>query len=163
MRFWDSSAIAALLVEEPTTAAVQRIFEQDPVVLVWWGTAVECASAIARREREQRLSSAGAASAFERLRGLQRQWHEVQPVEEMRESAVRLVRVHPLRAADALQLAAAFLAAERRPATLEFVCLDDRLSEAARREGFVVVEMAAPPAAREPRRRYGRRVAREGR
>ena len=158
MRFWDSSAVAALLVEDPATPLLQRIFEQDPLVLAWWGTTVECASAIARREREQRLSSAAAGSAFERLRVIQRRWHEVQPVEELRESAVRLLRVHPLRAADALQLAAAFLAAERRPPSLEFVCLDERLSEAARREGFAVVEIGAPPGVGEPRRRYGRRV-----
>jgi hypothetical protein len=46
--------------------------------------------------------------------------------------------VHPLRAADALQLAAAVIAAERRPASLEVVTLDDRLASAARKEGFVV-------------------------
>jgi hypothetical protein len=47
--------------------------------------------------------------------------------------------VHPLRAADSLQLAAAIIAAEREPTTLEFVSLDDRLGEAASREGFRVV------------------------
>lgn len=131
--------------------------------MAWWGTPVECASAIARRERERRLSGAAAASAFDRLRALQRQWHEVQPVEELRESAVRLLRVHPLRSADALQLAAAFLTAERRPPTLEFVSLDERLTEAARREGFAVVGVAAPPTMRDRRREYARRVARERR
>jgi uncharacterized protein len=47
--------------------------------------------------------------------------------------------VHPLRAADALQLAAAVVAAERDPPSLEFVSLDDRLLEAASREGFRTV------------------------
>jgi len=42
------------------------------------------------------------------------------------------------RAADALQLAAAFVAAENRPSALEVVTLDDRLAEAAGKEGFVV-------------------------
>jgi hypothetical protein len=49
------------------------------------------------------------------------------------------LRVHDLRVADALQLAAALAAAEARPATLAVVCLDDRLGAAAEREGFPVL------------------------
>ena len=59
------------------------------------------------------------------------------------EAAIRFLRVHPLRAADALQLGAAFLAAERRPPSLEMVTLDDYLANAARREGFAVIELTA--------------------
>jgi uncharacterized protein len=70
-------------------------------------------------------------------------WHEVEPSEIIRENALRFLRVHPLWAADALQLAAAFLAAERRPSSLEMVTLDERLAEAARKEGFELVDVAA--------------------
>jgi uncharacterized protein len=56
----------------------------------------------------------------------------------VRESAKRFLRVHDLRAADALQIAAAFFVAETRPATLALVSLDERLQAAARREGFLV-------------------------
>jgi predicted nucleic acid-binding protein len=70
-------------------------------------------------------------------------WHEIEPSETVRENAVRFLRVHPLRAADALQLAAAFLAAERRPSSLEVVTLDDRLAEAARKEGFELIDVIA--------------------
>jgi hypothetical protein len=69
---------------------------------------------------------------------LRASWQEIQPVAEIKMTARRFLRVHPLRAADASQLAAAFVVAERRPSTLEFVCLDDRLNSAARREGFVL-------------------------
>jgi hypothetical protein len=58
------------------------------------------------------------------------------------ESAKRLLRVHDLRTADALQLAAAVFVAEARPPTLEFVSLDDRLLAAARREGFPTTKLA---------------------
>lgn len=58
-------------------------------------------------------------------------------------AAARLLRVHPLCAADALQLAAARMAAEDRPETLPFVTLDDRLALAAQREGFEVIRPAA--------------------
>jgi hypothetical protein len=68
-------------------------------------------------------------------------WHEVDPSESVREVAIRFLRVHPLRSADALQLAAAFVAAQRRPASLELVTLDDRLGAAARKEGFAVFDL----------------------
>lgn len=138
MRYWDSSAIVPLLVGAPTTEAMQAIAQDDPVMLVWWGTEVECVSAIARLERQDDLSSAATLVALERLDELAEGWSEVQPVEAARRAARRLLRVHSLRAADALQLAAAVVAAEGQPASLEIITLDDRLTEAARREGFVV-------------------------
>lgn len=107
-------------------------------MLVWWATEVECVSAIARLERQNDLSPDATLVALERLDAVAEGWSEVQPVEAARRTAQRLLRVHNLRAADALQLAAAIVAAEGRPASLEIVTLDDRLTAAARREGFVV-------------------------
>ena len=49
------------------------------------------------------------------------------------------METHPLRAADALQVGAALVAAEEFPATLEFVTLDRKLAVAAEREGFRVI------------------------
>jgi len=140
MRFWDASAIVPLLVLEPVTKAVQELAAADPVMLVWWATEVECASAVARLEREGGIESSAAVDAFERLKHLADGWHEVDPNDGVRETAVRFLRVHSLRAADALQLAAAFVAAERRPSSLDLITLDDRLAGAARKEGFRVVE-----------------------
>ncbi len=143
MKFWDASAIVPLLVVEPTTDAVQALAADDPVMLVWWGTEVECASAIGRLERDGGLDRTATVKAFNRLRHIGSRWHEVDPSDALREAAVRFLRVHPLRAADALQLAAAFVAAERRPSSLEIVTLDDRLHDAARKEGFTLVELPA--------------------
>jgi predicted nucleic acid-binding protein len=140
MKFWDASAIVPLLVGGAATKPLQALASRDPVVLVWWGTEVECASAIGRLERDAALDAAGASTAFDRLKKLAAGWHEVEPSDALREAAVRFLRVHPLPAADALQLAAAFVAAERRPSSLELVTLDDRLAGAARKEGFVLVE-----------------------
>lgn len=136
MRFWDSSALVPLLVEEASTARLLALYREDLEVVAAWTTPVECASAVARLERQGDLSSNDANEAFARLDALAPSWIEVEPRDEQREIARRLLRVHPLRAADALQLAAAVLAAERRPATLDLVTLDDRLADAARREGF---------------------------
>lgn len=100
---------------------------------------MECTSAIARRERDGSLTVAQATTSLERLRYLSKRWHELQPATVVRDLAQRLLRVHPLGAADSLQLAAAFIAAEREPPTLDLVSLDDRLSDAASREGFRVL------------------------
>ena len=139
MKFWDSSAVVPLLVREDRSGAAIAKLRQDPEVAVWWGTPVECASAVARLEREGAPADRVAA-AFARLDELARAWSEVEPHEDLRQIARRLLRVHPLRAADALQLAAAYLLSERRPPTLEVVTLDERVRLAALKEGFL-----APP------------------
>ena len=138
MRFWDSSAVIPLLVEQDASAAVGRALEADADISAWWGTPVECGSAIARLEREQILSSEGADGARSRLEALARSWHEVQPSEPVRRAAQRLLRLHTLRALDALQAAAALVLAEHDPSSLSVVCLDTRLAVALRPEGFVV-------------------------
>ena len=142
MKFWDGSAVVPLLVPEVVSGSVQRLYADDPVIAAWWATEIECTSAIARRQRLGQLPEDVAAEGFVRLKALREGWHEVEPGEELRESAKRLLRVHDLRTADALQLAAAFYVAEARPSTLEFVSLDDRLLAAARREGFPTTKPA---------------------
>ena len=139
MRFWDSSAILPLLVDEDATVAITWEHRRDPAILVWWATPVECTSALARREREGSLASASLSEALDRLAELERAWAEVHPVERVRAQAMRLLRVHALASADALQLAAALVAAEDQPRTLPLVTLDERLALAAEREGFAVV------------------------
>lgn len=57
----------------------------------------------------------------------------------VRESAIRLLRVHSLRAADSLQLAAALVASDHRPQSWRFISLDARLCGAAELEGFEVL------------------------
>jgi predicted nucleic acid-binding protein len=141
MKFWDASAIVPLLMAEPTTGTLQALAQKDPMMLVWWATEVECASAIARLERAGALDESAVTGAFDRLSQVAGGWHEVDPTDAVREAAVRFLRVHPLRAADALQLAAAFIAAERRPSSLEVVTLDDRVAGAARKEGFVLIDV----------------------
>jgi len=138
VKFWDSSALVPLLVEEETTAALRDLYLGEQGAIAWWGAPVECASAVARVEREGRLSPEEATEALGRLDALASHWNRIEPVDAVLETARRLLRVHPIRAADSLQLAAAYLASEGRPSTLEIVCLDERLATAAQREGFPV-------------------------
>jgi predicted nucleic acid-binding protein len=141
VRFWDASAIIALLVDEPGRKRLLELLEQDAEILAWWGTPVEIASALARRERERLLSAEAAETVLARVRQLAESWQEIVPSASVRRTAERLLRVHALRAADSLQLAAALVASGHDPGTLEFVCLDARLASAARREGFTVLEV----------------------
>ena len=126
----------------PRYSACKRL--QDGIPTCWYGGAeVECVSALARPERAAALDVKGMALASNRRKQLANGWHEIEPSEIVRESALRFLRVHPLRAADALQLAAAFTASEHRPASLQVVTLDERLADAARKEGFTLVDIAA--------------------
>jgi predicted nucleic acid-binding protein len=136
MKFWDASAIVPLLLAEARREALLDLLQADPAMVVWWGTPVECGCAIARREREGALDLPHGTNALSRLRSLGKSWSEVIASDAVRSAALRLLRTHPLRAADSLQLAAAIVAAEGDPASLPFVCLDERLREAADREGF---------------------------
>ena len=73
------------------------------------------------------------------LSALAATWSEVQPIEAVRLRAERLLSIHPLRAADARQLASALLWAQETPGGLGFVCLDQNLREGALKEGFSVL------------------------
>jgi hypothetical protein len=139
LKFWDSSALLPLLVEEPTTSRIEVLLRRDPEVVLWWTTPVECGSALARVEREGGLTSSGRRKAEDILEHLRAHAYEVQPVEEVRSRAWRLLALHRLRAADALQLAAALVWCRESPRGIGFVCLDDRLRLAAVREGFQVM------------------------
>ncbi|OGO58082.1 MAG: hypothetical protein A2Z32_14750 [Chloroflexi bacterium RBG_16_69_14] len=142
MRFWDSSAIIPLLVDESWSRGVLAEYVRDPEIVVWWATPVECVSALARLERESRLTAAELSEALARLDELALAWHEVQPIDRARQIATRLLRTHGLRAADAFQLAAAISASEERAGSVSLVTLDGRLAAAADREGFRVVNPA---------------------
>jgi uncharacterized protein len=138
MKFWDTSAIIPLLADEPTRERLLAILEDDPQIVAWWGTPVEIASALARRERENLITATEVEAALATTHQIADGWHEILPSDAVRRTAERLLRAHPLRAADSLQLAAALVAADHDPTTLELVCLDSRLTIAARREGFNV-------------------------
>ncbi|HET7273634.1 MAG TPA: hypothetical protein VFI91_00550 [Longimicrobiaceae bacterium] len=49
MRFWDSSAVVPLCVDQPMSAVSRELLDEHGEMVVWWGTTVECASAFTRR------------------------------------------------------------------------------------------------------------------
>ena len=138
MRYWDSSALVPLCLEQPQTERARALLDEDPELVVWWGSPVECASAFARLRRDGILSPEDEEVALSVLAALRDAWYEIQPGDGLREQALRLLRLHPLRVSDALQLAAG-LEWAGVPPTGEFLTFDERLKAAARREGFSVV------------------------
>ena len=139
MKFWDASALFVLLTVQKGSSSAAGVFSSDPEVAMWWGTPVELASAAARLRRMQEVDEPGYVRILSKIGPLAQCAEEVQPSEEVRQTALRLIRVHDLRAADSLQLAAALVWARHVPAGLEFVCMDARLRAAAEKEGFTVL------------------------
>lgn len=139
MKFWDTSAVVALCLRESHTPRVRNIAQEDRAMAVWWATPVECYSAFARLRRNDILTRAQEDQARRVVSGLAAGWTEVQPSHQVRETASRVLLLHPLRAADAFQLAAGLHWADGQPARQHFVSLDERLREAAQREGFEVL------------------------
>lgn len=135
MRFWDASALVPLCVGQPESAVVKALVEDDPGMVVWWGSVIECWSAFARLRRDGVFEADDEDAAWTLLRTLQESWMEILPSEDVRTHAGRLVRLHPVRSADALQLAAALVWAGDPPSG-EIVVYDRRLREAARLEGL---------------------------
>lgn len=139
MRYWDTSGLASLLLTDAHSTAAVQCLDTDPNITTWWVTFVECQSAIWNNERRGQIRTSDAEAAQQRLLAIRKLWIEIPPSERIRSMACRYLRVHELRAADALQLAAAYEACGEQPDDLPFVTNDRRLALAARREGFPVV------------------------
>lgn len=145
MTFWDTSGIVPLLVEEFRSTSCRALVRNRRGLVVWCMTRVEATSAMRRLQREGALDAKGTALALRRLDGWARRWTEVEALDPTRERAERLLGAYPLKAADALQLAAALVAVRERPRGHGFVTADGPLADAARAEGFDVVVPGGRP------------------
>lgn len=139
VRFWDTSALIPLVAAERATARAERWLREDPDVVVWTLTRVELLSALAHRRRAEPAAAPRLLAARREILSAWPRWSEVTAVELVRRYAERIVETHPVRAADALQIGAALVAAEDDPTVLEFVTFDSRQAAAAEREGFRVL------------------------
>lgn len=139
MRYWDASALVSLIVAEPASGTVRSWLAEDSEIVTWVWTRVEIISAVERRTREGSLTRPQRREVLHRLNALADTWDEVTEVLAVRSRAALLLARHPLRAADAGQLGAALVVHEQLAGPLRFVCLDERLAEAAEREGLLIV------------------------
>ncbi len=136
--FWDTSALVPLCVQQQPSPAVRQLLQQYRIV-VWWATSVEMRSAFERLLRMGQLTAQEHAGAGLRLQQLRRSWRELQPSEPLRTQAELFLASYPLRAADALQLAAAWVWAAGVPQRCVFLSGDAPLLQAATQAGFQVV------------------------
>lgn len=139
--YWDTSGIVPLCRFQPQTALASRTARLYARQVTWWATIVEAVSAFDRLQRDEQLTVAGKQQAMTRLEYLRRRWNEVQPSDEVRDGAVRLLGVHRLRAADALQLSAALVWCSQKAHGRHFIAADGGLAEAAEAEGFTVIRL----------------------
>lgn len=139
VRFWDSSALVPLIVTQAASSQVDRWLSEDPELALWTLTPVELTSGLRRLVREGVLAERDANTAEARVDELVETGHVVVNIETVKSQARRLLRLHSLRAADAMQLGAALEWAGGRPTGRTFVTLDAHLGRAAAREGFRVI------------------------
>jgi predicted nucleic acid-binding protein len=137
VRFWDSSAIVALFVTQRGSEACTTLARTDPAMAVWWGTIIECEAALNRLVRTGVLTNAAVPSLRVALAHLP--WREIAPTQEIRDIAALVLRRHPLKAGDALQLAAGLSWCAGSALEKPFVTLDRDLAKAASDEGFAVI------------------------
>ena len=139
MRFWDSSALVPLILDEPTTEAARDLISSDAEVAVWIMTSVELLSAVARLVRAADGLEDLAPALRSDVLQLTSRVSTVADVDAVRRRAERLVSMHPLSAAEAMQLAAALVGCGDRPELLPLVTLDRPLARSAQLEGFQVL------------------------
>ena len=139
--FWDTSALVPLCCFQPQSAQARQAARTYSRQVVWWGTVIEAVSSLNRLTREGTLNVKESRQSFARLDYLRARWNEIQPTAEVRDRAERLLRIHKLRAADALQLAAALVWCGDRPQGRPLIGADGNLSEAAGAEGFTVIRL----------------------
>ena len=133
--FWDASALVPLCVRQGITPSVESLYESYRVV-IWWATPVEIASALARLVRNREISSSEWAKARQVAVALADEWSVIQPSNALRDHATRLVDRYDLKAADAVQLAAALDWCDKVPRGEIFLAADQKLREAAVLSGF---------------------------
>jgi len=133
--YWDTSALVPLCVRQSATAKAAALHKVHEIV-VWWGTPVEMASARARLLRTKHISPSEYAEARRLAEKLSESWSVIEPSNSLRSLAQQLVVRYDLRAADALQLAAALEWCEGVAQGRTFLTADERLRDAALLAGF---------------------------
>lgn len=146
--FLEATAFAKLFVQEPGTDALIRLMEtvEDNRKLIAASAPLEVYAAIRKRERAGDISGTDAAAAFEILRIEAARMVQEPLNPAVLEAARQLLDRTRLRWTDALQLGAALVAREMfRGTEIIFVSASAQLLEAARADGFTVIDPVRDP------------------
>lgn len=136
-RFLDSSAIVTAYASD---AGIDRKRELlSGRVTVSRLTEVETVSGLVRLARENSLRARSRDVAITEFLGDFARWHIIELLPEITAGAREMLKRHPLRAGDAIQLASGLSVNAGVAGALDsFVTFDRRLADAARREGLHV-------------------------
>jgi predicted nucleic acid-binding protein len=138
-RFFDSSAIVAAYAKQPESPKVRRLLAREATAVSRLSE-VETVSAFSRLARDAAISWDQRVAAIEAFLTDLETWEIVEVTLQVTAEARSILRVHPLRAADAIQLASALVLQSRIGTPLDaFVAFDARLLAAARAEQLTVV------------------------
>jgi predicted nucleic acid-binding protein len=135
--FWDSSALIPLCVEQEQTEKATALFA-NYAVTVWWSTQVEIISGLTRLLRMEEIGQDELLSGKQVAQTIAATWARINPSARIEAQACSLLEMHPLSAADSLQLAAALEWCEGKPSGNVFLAFDKRLREAAGLAGFTL-------------------------
>ncbi len=135
--YWDTSALLPLCILQPQTTAAQACFARYEIV-TWWATPIEIVSGLNRLERMGTITHSHYLATKPFVQKIVRDFMLVHESAGISKDACALLGLHPLRAADALQLAAALEACEHQPRGYVFITADRRLADAAKKTGFTV-------------------------
>ncbi len=138
MSFWDSSALVPLCTNESRSISAGRLWKTFPQKFVWWETSVEICSALARIERENKITTTQRLKAEKRLEVIEKVWSEISPNARVKELARTFPALYKMKAADSLQLAAALVWCKEQPKNKDFVSGDEHLIKVAETVGFTV-------------------------
>lgn len=138
MSFWDSSTLVPLCTNEPRSILAGRLWKSLPQKFVWWATNVEICSALARIERENKITNQQRLKAEKRLEILEKVCLEIQPNARIKELARIFPNQFKMKATDSLQLAAALVWCNEKPKGKDFVSGDEHLVKTAQSLGFTV-------------------------
>jgi len=105
-------------------------------VVIWWATPVEVAGALAKLLRIKHLDAGQWRTAVKLVTEWSETWSVIPPTASVRAKAIELVEHYDLRAADALQLAAALEWCDDTPSGRRFLTTDRSLRDAAVLCGF---------------------------
>jgi len=136
--FWDSSALIPLCVQQLQTQKSEALFANHAVT-VWWSTQIEIISGLTRLLRMREIDGTEFVEGKQVARAVAMTWSAIDPSAHIEREARALLELYPLRAADALQLAAALAWCEGKPKGKVFLSFDQRLSDAAGQAGFTLL------------------------
>ena len=143
-RYFDASALVKRYVREANSTSIRRLLKLGPVATSRLSE-VEVASALGRRVREGAFTSEERDRAMTSLEEDLTVFIVVEVTPRITARSRELLRQHPLRAGDAVQLASCLYLQQELAEGVPFVAFDDKLAEAARHEGLNVVAGRSGP------------------